>query len=224
MRCCFVSFVPQWNFPGQDNQVQELLHIANGSDPGNFITLLSVSDRYGDHINQCALISCTVLNLILHFDNDCLDGWIAGRELEQWPADPAGELHGPVGVAGGGVLADRLRVGEHGRERRGPLGHPAAPVGLQHPPRRQLRAACLRPHRRAPDGGQQPAIVQSQRRVRQQHKQPRHLHRAAGQGRVQLRRRPLTFLIDLDLSPPLHHLTSPVAAPHINQPIHDPSP
>jgi hypothetical protein len=38
--------MPQWNFPaGQDNQVQELLHIANGADPGNFITLLSVSDR-----------------------------------------------------------------------------------------------------------------------------------------------------------------------------------
>ncbi|GJN00614.1 hypothetical protein PR202_ga17809 [Eleusine coracana subsp. coracana] len=50
-------------------------------------------------------------------------------------ADPAGELHGRVGVDGG-VRAHRPPVGERDDERRGHVVHPAAALGLLHPPRR----------------------------------------------------------------------------------------
>jgi hypothetical protein len=210
MWCCLrrSPLLPQWDVLAHGNQVQEVSRIPVGTNPGNCISLLRVSEQ---PVNAC-------LYYLFFITWVRTDGVVvaAGPELEpEQQADPAGELHGRVGVAGG-VLADRPPGGERGDERGGPIGHPAAPLGLRHPSRRppgdrvgwrvqQRRAAGgLCRHRRVPDRRQQPAVVQAQRRVRLHHQQPRHHHRAADQGGAQLRR-PLTFIY----LPPYVHPPSP---------------
>jgi hypothetical protein len=108
------------------------------------------------------------------------------REPEQH-ADPAGEQHRRVGLAGG-VRAGRHPGGERGDERRGPVRHPAPSVGLHHPPRRPARRVhqlILHGRRRVagdsdiPDPGEQPAVVEAERRVGGHGQQPHQHHSGA---------------------------------------------
>jgi len=113
------------------------------------------------------------------------------REPEQH-ADPAGELHRRVRLAGG-VRADRHPGGQRGDERRGPVRDPAPAVRLHHPARRRPARRVVvvvqrcRPAGRpggggvagdggVPDPGEQPAVVEAERRVGGHGQQPHQHH------------------------------------------------
>jgi hypothetical protein len=106
------------------------------------------------------------------------------REPEQH-ADPAGELHRRVRLAGG-VRADRHPGGQRGDERRGPVRDPAPAVRLLHPARRAARRVVVEGRPGAvggvagdggvPDPGEQPAVGEAERRVGGDGQQPHQHH------------------------------------------------
>ena len=114
---------------------------------------------------------------------------VAERELEpEQHADPAGELHGRVGVLCG-VRAGGHRGDERGAQRRrsGLRGAPA--VGLRHPARRATTrrpdawGARVPPDGGVPDTGGLGPDGEALAGIRRHREQPHRLHRGAHQGR-----------------------------------------